>query len=79
MTDEVKSRQVQADWLMVDVLGIEITLTREMEDGLVMHAKEFLASGGRISWERWAMLGPASRAAIREAADELKIRTVLEQ
>lgn len=71
--------KAQVDWFMADVLAIEITLIPSQKEGMLVHAKEFLASGGRISWERWAMLGAASRAAIREAADELKIRAVLEQ
>lgn len=71
------TENIGIDWFTADIGGLEVPLTEALQGAMLAHAKEFLAAGGRVEWERWALLGPASRAAFREAAEELKIRNVL--
>lgn len=77
MSDEEKIEHVPADWFISDLGILAVPLTPELKETMLNHAKEFLTAGGRVEWERWALLGPASRAAFREASEELKIRQVL--
>lgn len=65
------------DWFIADVGALSVELTPALSEAMMAHAKEFIAAGGQIGWERWALLGTASRAAFREAAEALKIRAVL--
>lgn len=67
------------DWFLADLGGIQVPLTEELRAAMLAHAREFLAAGGRVEWARWALLGPASRAAFREAVEEMKIRAVLSE
>lgn len=71
-------RKTRLDWLIADISEVEIDVTPELWESMLTHAAEFLSAGGRIEWSRWAMLGPASRAAFAEAAAALKIRSALE-
>ena len=71
-------RKTRIDWLIADISETEVEVTEELWRSMLNHCAEFLSAGGRISWERWAMLSPASRAAFSEAAAALKIRSALE-
>lgn len=75
---KAESRKTRLDWLIADISEVEIDVTEELWASMLTHAMEFLSAGGRISWERWSMLGPASRLAFVEAAAALKIRSALE-
>lgn len=76
MTDEKKST---IDWFLADLLQAEVTITDDLMEKLIEHAQAFLTMNGVMTWERYAMLGVASRAAFVEAGQRLGIARALEK
>lgn len=68
----------QLDWFLADIVNTELEVSDELFEALVQHATNFLMAGGVMTWERYAMLGEASREAFKQAASNLKIRSALE-
>ena len=66
------------DWLIADLIQTELDVSDEMYEALVKHAMDYLRVG-RLSWQQWSLLGAASRKAFVEAADSLRIQSVLKE
>lgn len=67
------------DWFIADLAQIPIEVPEEMYETMVAQAIAYLKVGSPITWERWSQLGEASRLAFVDAAERLKIRSVLER
>lgn len=72
-------RTTSLDFFIADTANLQIPWTQELSERLTNHAVQFLMAGGVLTWERYSMLGDASREAFAEAATYLKIRSALEQ
>ena len=75
----IAPRKSSLDWFLGDISSVEIDITPELFERMIEHAALYLSAGGMITWERWSMLGAASREAFAEAAARLKIRSALER
>lgn len=71
--------KVRIDWFLADVANVEIQLTPELTTAMIGMAVEYLKVSRGIPWEKWSLLSEASRAAFQAAAEQLKIREMVDQ
>ena len=71
--------KVRIDWFLADVANVEIQITPELTAAMVGMAVEYLRVSKGISWEKWSLLSQASRTAFQAAAEQLKIREMVDQ
>lgn len=79
MADE-ETTKTSVDWFLADILTLKVDVTPELRELLKKRAAEYVTITSALpSWDRWLMLGDATREAFLDVLADMAATKALDK